>query len=92
MIAIGALCLFLIMALLTYGKDDPGWSHNSRVVDVQNFGGPAGSYSADILFMVLGYFAYIFRCCWRSRPTRSSASGISPGSGAAGCFRGGWWA
>ena len=48
------------MALLTYGKDDPGWSHNSRVVDVQNFGGPAGSYSADILFMVLGYFAYIF--------------------------------
>ena len=60
MIAIGALCLFLMMALLTYGKDDPGWSHNSRVVDVQNFGGPAGSYSADILFMVLGYFAYIF--------------------------------
>ncbi|MDU7557457.1 MAG: DNA translocase FtsK 4TM domain-containing protein, partial [Pseudomonas sp.] len=40
--------------------DDPGWSHNSRVVDVQNFGGPAGAYSADILFMVLGYFAYIF--------------------------------
>ena len=60
MIAIGALCLFLMMALLTYAKDDPGWSHNSRVVDVQNFGGPAGSYSADILFMVLGYFAYIF--------------------------------
>ncbi|MFJ7883337.1 DNA translocase FtsK [Pseudomonas sp. NPDC096917] len=60
LLAIGALCLFLMMALLTYGKDDPGWSHNSRVVDVQNFGGPAGSYSADILFMVLGYFAYIF--------------------------------
>lgn len=60
MIAIGALCLFLMMALLTYGKDDPGWSHNSKIDDVQNFGGPAGSYSADILFMVLGYFAYIF--------------------------------
>ena len=60
MIAIGALCLFMMMALLTYAKNDPGWSHNSRVVDVQNFGGPAGSYSADILFMVLGYFAYIF--------------------------------
>ncbi|WP_410016991.1 DNA translocase FtsK [Pseudomonas sp. 7P_10.2_Bac1] len=60
LLAIGALCLFLMMALLTYGKDDPGWSHNSRVVDVQNFGGPVGAYSADILFMVLGYFAYIF--------------------------------
>ncbi|MFC6339827.1 cell division protein FtsK [Pseudomonas sp. CCM 7891] len=60
LIAIGALCLFLMMALLTYGKDDPGWSHNSKIEDVQNFGGPAGSYSADILFMILGYFAYIF--------------------------------
>ncbi|ROM52340.1 cell division protein FtsK [Pseudomonas canadensis] len=60
LIAIGALCLFLMMALLTYSKDDPGWSHNSKIEDVQNFGGPAGSYSADILFMVLGYFAYIF--------------------------------
>ena len=60
LIAIGALCLFLMMALLTYGKDDPGWSHNSKIDDVQNFGGPAGSYSADILFMILGYFAYIF--------------------------------
>jgi S-DNA-T family DNA segregation ATPase FtsK/SpoIIIE len=60
LIAIGALCLFLMMALLTYSKDDPGWSHNSKIDDVQNFGGPAGSYSADILFMVLGYFAYIF--------------------------------
>ncbi|WP_339481765.1 MULTISPECIES: DNA translocase FtsK [unclassified Pseudomonas] len=60
LIAIGALCLFLMMALLTYGRDDPGWSHNSKIDDVQNFGGPAGSYSADILFMVLGYFAYIF--------------------------------
>ncbi|MEB0046613.1 MULTISPECIES: DNA translocase FtsK [unclassified Pseudomonas] len=60
LIAIGALCLFLMMALLTYGKDDPGWSHNSKIEGVQNFGGPAGSYSADILFMVLGYFAYIF--------------------------------
>ena len=60
LIAIGALCLFLMMALLTYGKDDPGWSHNSKIEDVQNFGGPVGSYSADILFMVLGYFAYIF--------------------------------
>ena len=42
LIAIGALCLFLMMALLTYGKDDPGWSHNSKIDDVQNFGGPAG--------------------------------------------------
>ncbi len=59
LIAISALCLFLMMALLTYGKDDPGWSRNSKIEYVQNFCGLAGSYSADILFMALGYFAYI---------------------------------
>ena len=79
LIAIGALCLFLIMALLTYGKDDPGWSHNSRVVDVQNFGGPAGSYSADILFIVLVYFAYIFPLLlWISSKRVFSCAGGAP--------------
>lgn len=60
LIAIGALCLYLWMALLTYDQADPGWSHTSNVEQVQNAAGRAGAYAADILFMVLGYFAYIF--------------------------------
>lgn len=60
LIAVGALCLYLWMALLTYDTSDPGFSHTSNVEQVQNAAGRAGAYFADILFMVLGYFAYIF--------------------------------
>jgi S-DNA-T family DNA segregation ATPase FtsK/SpoIIIE len=60
LIAFGALCLYLMMALLSYDPNDPGWSHTSSAVQVQNAAGRAGAFSADILFMVLGYFAYIF--------------------------------
>ncbi|MBF8720245.1 MULTISPECIES: DNA translocase FtsK [Pseudomonas] len=60
LIAVGALCLYLWMALLTYDTADPGFSHTSNVDQVQNAAGRAGAYFADILFMVLGYFAYIF--------------------------------
>ncbi|MFF7710074.1 DNA translocase FtsK 4TM domain-containing protein [Pseudomonas sp. NPDC007930] len=60
LIAMGALCLYLWMALLTYDQADPGFSHPSNALQVQNAAGRAGAYAADILFMVLGYFAYIF--------------------------------
>ncbi|MDU8630641.1 MULTISPECIES: DNA translocase FtsK [Pseudomonas syringae group] len=61
LIAFGALCLYLIMALLTYDQSDPGWSHtSSNAAQVQNAAGLAGAFCADILFMILGYFAYIF--------------------------------
>ncbi|WP_205522079.1 DNA translocase FtsK, partial [Pseudomonas viridiflava] len=60
LIAFGALCLYLMMALLTYDQSDPGWSHTSSAAQVQNAAGRAGAFCADILFMVLGYFAYIF--------------------------------
>ena len=60
LIAMGALCLYLWMALLTYDQADPGFSHTSNVEQVQNAAGRAGAFFADVLFMVLGYFAYIF--------------------------------
>ncbi|WP_263263813.1 DNA translocase FtsK [Pseudomonas sp. RIT-PI-S] len=61
LIAVAALCLYLWMALLSYDQGDPGWSHTGTSVgQVQNAAGRAGAYAADILFMVLGYFAYVF--------------------------------
>ena len=48
------------MALLTYDAADPGWTHTSNVEQVQNAAGRAGAWFADILFMALGYFAYLF--------------------------------
>ena len=60
LIGLGALCLYLWMALLTYDAADPGWTHTSNVEQVQNSAGRAGAWFADILFMALGYFAYLF--------------------------------
>ncbi|MBB2496310.1 DNA translocase FtsK [Aquipseudomonas ullengensis] len=60
LIALAALCLYLWMALLTYDPVDPGWTHTSNVEQVQNAAGRAGAWFADVLFMILGYFAYLF--------------------------------
>jgi len=60
LIALGALCLYLWMALLTYDPADPGWTRTSNVLQVHNSAGRAGAWFADILFMALGYFAYLF--------------------------------
>ncbi len=60
MIALGVFCLILWMALLTYDQNDPGWSHASSAAQVHNAAGRMGAWCADILFMALGYFAYIF--------------------------------
>ena len=60
LIALGALCAYLWMALLTYDPADPGWTHTSNVQQVQNAAGRAGAWFADVLFMVLGYFAFLF--------------------------------
>ncbi|MDH4569170.1 cell division protein FtsK [Pseudomonas sp. BN414] len=60
LIALGAVCLYLWMALLTYDSSDPGWTHTSNVEQVQNAAGRLGAWFADILFMALGYFAYVF--------------------------------
>lgn len=60
MLALGSLCLILWMALLSYDKSDRSWSHDSNVAQVQNAAGPVGAWCADILFVALGYFAYLF--------------------------------
>ncbi|WP_417777061.1 DNA translocase FtsK [Stutzerimonas xanthomarina] len=60
LIALGALCAYLWMALLTYDPSDPGWTHTSNVQQVQNAAGRAGAWFADVLFMALGYFAFLF--------------------------------
>ncbi|WP_219855017.1 MULTISPECIES: DNA translocase FtsK [Pseudomonas] len=60
LIALAALCLYTLMALLTYDPSDPGWTHTSRIDQIHNAAGRAGAWLADVLFMALGYFAFIF--------------------------------
>lgn len=57
-----ALSAFLLTALLSYHRADPGWSHavtNSRYI-IQNDTGVVGAYFADLFLYLFGYLAYLF--------------------------------
>lgn len=51
---------FVLLSLLTYQFNDPGWSHVSRSGSkVANSGGQVGAYIADGLYFAFGYLAYL---------------------------------
>jgi DNA segregation ATPase FtsK/SpoIIIE, S-DNA-T family len=51
--------LYLLACLLTHHPDDPSWSHSGSVTGVvQNFGGVAGAWFADLAFAFCGLAAY----------------------------------
>ena len=60
LIALGALCLYLSMALLTYDAADPAWDHSVQAERIINAGGSLGAWLSSVLFVALGYFAYLF--------------------------------
>ncbi|MBF8160812.1 DNA translocase FtsK [Ectopseudomonas hydrolytica] len=60
LIALGAMCLYLLMALLTYNAADPAWDNSVQVERIINAGGSIGAWLSSALFGALGYFAYIF--------------------------------
>jgi S-DNA-T family DNA segregation ATPase FtsK/SpoIIIE len=59
-IGVTAVCLYLLMALLTYSARDPGWSATGTGAPVSNLGGPTGAWLADVFFSLVGYAAYLF--------------------------------
>ena len=54
------LCIILLLALLTYSSDDPGWSHTGTRDDVSNLVGPAGAWASDVFYSLFGGMAYLF--------------------------------
>ena len=58
-IGVGAACLFVLMALLTYSDSDPGWSASGTGGAVANLGGITGAFLADIFFSLIGSAAYL---------------------------------
>ena len=58
-IVVGAACIFVLMALLTYSSSDPGWSVSGTGGAVNNLGGITGAFLADIFFSLIGYAAYL---------------------------------
>lgn len=57
-IALFALAVYLLASLLSYHVNDPGWSHTGVHADIQNVGGRAGAWFADITFYLLGHMAF----------------------------------
>jgi S-DNA-T family DNA segregation ATPase FtsK/SpoIIIE len=53
------IALFLLISLFTYHPKDPGFTHVSSIKHVANAGGYVGAWLADVLFLVMGYLAYL---------------------------------
>ncbi|MDZ7788107.1 MAG: DNA translocase FtsK 4TM domain-containing protein [Halofilum sp. (in: g-proteobacteria)] len=54
-----AISAYLLLSLLTFNTADPGWSHTGTGGPVQNAGGHAGAWFADIFLYLFGYIAYL---------------------------------
>jgi S-DNA-T family DNA segregation ATPase FtsK/SpoIIIE len=52
---------YLLLSLITYSPQDPGWSYTGPAMsEVRNSGGPAGAWFADVFLYLFGFFAYLF--------------------------------
>ena len=60
LIGLAAVSLYLLLALISYDPGDPGWSQTGENGRIQNAGGPAGAWLADVNFLLFGYLAYLF--------------------------------
>ena len=60
MICLGALSIYLFIALFSYHPGDPGWSHAVSADTIHNRAGEAGAWIADILLYLFGYIGYLF--------------------------------
>jgi S-DNA-T family DNA segregation ATPase FtsK/SpoIIIE len=59
-IGVSAVCMYLLLALMTYSPRDPGWSATGTGGKIVNLGGPTGAWLADVFFSLVGYAAYLF--------------------------------
>lgn len=53
-----ALMVFLLMALFSYSRLDPSWTHAAHVERIANWAGRVGAWVADMLLLMLGLSAY----------------------------------
>ncbi len=53
-----AVFAFLLMALLSYSRRDPSWTHAVQIDHIANWAGRVGAWTADILLLLFGISAY----------------------------------
>ena len=57
-LGVGAVALFLTMALWGFSKEDPGWSHAVGSAAMHNPAGRAGAWIADLMLYLFGLSAW----------------------------------
>ena len=60
LILVGTLALYLLISLISYSPNDPGWSHSGMSGRVANMGGRAGAWFSDVFLYMFGLMAYLF--------------------------------
>ncbi|MGZ8903405.1 MAG: DNA translocase FtsK 4TM domain-containing protein, partial [Methylobacter sp.] len=55
-----AVALFLLISLVTFSKEDAGWTHSGAVQSVTNACGVFGAWLADFTLSFFGLIAYLF--------------------------------
>ena len=68
-LGVGAVALFLTMALWGFSKEDPGWSHAIGSSTLHNPAGRAGAWIADLMLYIFGLSAWwwivlLGMCVW----------------------------
>ncbi len=59
LLVFSSCALFLLIALLTFSSDDPGWSHSTSYQTLHNACGLFGAWLADFVLNFLGLMAYL---------------------------------
>src|SRR5690625_490750 len=90
-----ALAAFLMLALVTYSPQDPGWSYSTQVDEIRNAAGVTGAFFADVALSLFGYLAYLFPvmlayAAWQAFRGRRAQAGESVHWGIAGLRFGGF--
>jgi len=57
--ALVCVALYLVISLVSYTPQDPGWSHVGRTDEIYNAGGRAGAWFSDVALYLFGLFAYL---------------------------------
>ncbi|THD01000.1 cell division protein FtsK [Panacagrimonas perspica] len=52
------ITLFLLVALISFDPNDPGWTSSGAGTPVQNLVGPLGAWTADVMLSLFGYVAF----------------------------------
>jgi ethanolamine permease len=59
LIGVGALALYLLLAVVSHSPSDPSYSFSGESGEVRNWVGASGAYLADLFLFVFGWVAYL---------------------------------